>query len=848
MKRSISMLLTVILLILCVLTYIPADSQPVFASTKAEETRAIGIVFDNSGSMYIRNNQAWSRATYAMEVFASMLNKGDTLLIYPMHKISVGDQEYDMSNPFQITDASQASKIREIYTPLPYGTPIETIDSAAQGIKNVQADQKYMIVLTDGNAFDRNGKPFEDGLQVSELDKCLQQHISPSLNVLYLGIGTDVVMPSLAQTEQFTKKQATDSKNVLSSLTEMCNQIFGRDTLPSNCISGKKVNFDISMKKLIVFVQGENVSGLKVNGKSGLVGKKQSETSTKYGTKGCGLYDSKYDAGLQGMMVTYTDCAAGSYTIEYKGTASSIEIYYEPDADLQFVFTDAKGNKVDPKALYEGDYKVSYGMKDARTGELIESDLLGEPKYSGSYFIDGKEQTFSHTGFRGEETISLKMGQKFKANLTATYLSGYTITKDSSDFGWPEGGIQVAARPAGELKLEISGGDKAYPLQDLEKGKPFVAKVYYNGKQLTGDELKKVELNWKTKDDNATIQKELVGDHYNLYLNYADANAPQDTVVGKCTVDITAFYAAEGSSKAQAVASLTYTITDEVGFQMEVTASQDYIVIKEIKDSEPIEVKVSINGKPLTAAEFANVKLDVDCGGIDYKITPNQKDSSFAIQLLPTKGIESKDYPVKVTAHYTDRIGRTMDVEDSASITMSTVPLWVKWLIGILLLILLIIIIVLIARIKRLPKKIKVGPQVRMYIGDDEKTDAADINVSLSKGQLEISAEYPGVSSRVMMDVKPGKNSYLCKKHKDRIVAVDCSSIFSADRAIITEVTIRASTFDLDETTGRLAEDQKIKKNLEIKNGQQISYRGFVRSGRSKKAFYVEVPLVFRKK
>ena len=66
---------------------------------------------------------------------------------------------------------------------------------------------------------------------------------------------------------------------------------------------------------------------------------------------------------------------------------------------------DAAGNTVDPQALYEGDYKVSFGMKDAKTGKLISSDLLGNPKYQGSYYINGQEYPITHEGFSGSADV-----------------------------------------------------------------------------------------------------------------------------------------------------------------------------------------------------------------------------------------------------------------------------------------------------------------------------------------------------------------------------------------------------------------------------------------------------------
>ena len=158
MRRKILSILNVALMLFAIampaVATEPAENAAVASQVKkVEASRAIAIVFDNSGSMYMNNNKAWSHATYAMEVFASMLNKGDTLQIYPMHSITVNGQTYTMDNPFTITDASQASSIRGIYTSEPYGTPIESVDAAIAGIAKLTADKKYMLVLTDGDSF-----------------------------------------------------------------------------------------------------------------------------------------------------------------------------------------------------------------------------------------------------------------------------------------------------------------------------------------------------------------------------------------------------------------------------------------------------------------------------------------------------------------------------------------------------------------------------------------------------------------------------------------------------------------------------------------------------------------------
>ena len=843
-KRYISVLLAVVLLLSCALVVSPK----VHASTKAGETRAIAIVFDNSGSMYESGNQAWCRATYAMEVFASMLNAGDLLQIYPMCPITVGNQTYTMEAPLQITDAAQAATIRDIFTADAGGTPIESIDCAATGLQSVRADKKYMIVLTDGGTFSKNGVGFTKERTRKELDNRVSKYAGPAMTVMYLGIGSAACMPNSAESEYFSKKHAVNTADVLSTLTVMCNQIFGRDTLPKSRISGKSIEFDISMIKLIVFVQGENIANLKITG--GSVGRQIGTQQTKYSTKGAGDLKSVPDTSLQGMIVTYEGCAAGKYNIEYTGTATSIEVYYEPDADLDFVFTDAAGNTVDPQALYEGDYKVSFGMKDAKTGKLISSDLLGNPKYQGSYFIDGKEHTITHEGFSGSVDVPLKMGEKFQANLTVTYLSGYTISKDSSDFGWPEGGIQVAPRPAGDFRLEITGGDDAYSLQDLEKGSTYIAKVYYQGTQLTGSELEKVELKWNPDASNVEIQKEFADDHWKLSLHYKDPAAPQNTVCGECTVNISASYCAQASDEAYTQTPLTYNIVDDFSpLQIELYAPETYIVIGELEKSKAFVVNLKLNGSPLTAEDFANVKLQVDCGGIEHTVTANQQDSSYLVKLLPTDGIGEGNYQIKVKAQYTDHIGRETTTDESVSITLSKIPLWLRWAIGILLLLILFLIIWVILHIKVLPTKAHTGKKLsNLNFDGEDVTKSTSFLAEIKKDGARMQTQYGGRKFGLQMSVTPGQDSYLYKQHKARSAEVKPISVRSFGPVTIQEALIGTAKYTFDDESRKLVPAIPNQKPFLLKNGTTVRYSGTIKDAGIDKDFEVLSKISFNKK
>lgn len=840
------MILAVLLLLSCMLTGVPTAQ----AAGKTSESRAIAIVFDNSGSMYDEGDRAWCRATYAMEVFAAMLNDGDTLMIYPMNPITIGSTEYTMDRPYRISDASQASTIREIYTPWAGGTPIESIDCAAAGLSGVQADKKYLIILTDGGNFSLNDQNLSNESTRDQLNMRIKDNAGKDMTIMYLGIGNAACKPTVAESEYFVKKMAANSVDVLNRLTEMCNLVFGRDSMPSNHINGTTVDFDITMKKLIVFVQGENIDAVSLTDSTGNpVGRQVSSQQTHYATEGSGNYNDGVDNTLQGMMVTYADCPAGTYTLNYTGSVSSVDIYYEPDADLDFVFTDMAGNPVEANALYEDTYKVSFGIKDAQTGQLIASDLLGKPHYEGKYWINGQEHPLSHDGYSGEATVDLKMNDTFAAEMTVTYLSGYTITKNNSDFGWDLDGIQVAPRPAGDLRLEITGGDDLYSLQRLEEGTPFIATVYYQGQQLTGAELENVSLEWEPEKSNAEIKKTFLDDHYELTLHYKDPADPQSTVCGPCTVTIYAVYAPPGYGEATAPCPVSYNINDDFSpLQLELDAPEDYIVISQLKDSQPITVNVKCNGTKMSPLDFAGVELQVDCD-IPHTVTRQDDDSSFLIQLEEAPGIAEGDYPVVVSAVYTDNIGRTTQVEDSIEITLSNIPLWIKWAVSLALLFALIALVLCILHIRVLPSKANVTKKnSSMNFDGEEETKSTTFDFKIKKGQATLQSKYAGVKSGISMDVKPGKESYLRKPQARRSAEVKPATLRKLGNATIQEVSIGSIKYVLNEETNKLERLPKSDKPFLLKHGMTISYTGTMMNAGIPKPFTVSTKLNFKKK
>ena len=852
MKRYISIVLAVFLLIGCLSVGAPAAD----AAKKATKSRAIAIVFDNSGSMYFPGEAAWCRATYAMEVFASMLNEGDVLQIYPMWPIKVEGKTYDMKNPYQITDVTKATAIEDLSTPEASGTPIQTIDHAASGLQKLNADLKYLIILTDGTYFHApDGTKWDTATTVVELDKKVEQYAGKGMTMMFLGIDsttsdTEACLPSAPETASFVKRRAEDSADVLSSLTAMCNQIFGRDAFADGKnISGRTVEFNMSMGKLIVFVQGTDISDLKLTG--GSIGNPVLSQQTKYATKGADNRNGwEIDKSLQGMIVTYEDVPAGTYTIDYKGKESSVEVYFEPDADLAFEFTDAEGNKVNFDELYEGDYTVTFGLKDGQTGQWIESDLLGDPQYEVTFYHNDQTEQFQATGKRNEKTVSLKKGDTFSADLKVTYLKDYTEFKSSSDFGWPEGGITIASKPAGVLKINVSGGQETYPLEELESGEPYVVEVTYEGQKLTGQDLVNA-LSWDNASGNANLVAEFADDHCKLYLKHKNPDAPLETPCGDCTVSLKAAYTPQGSDEVTKSAELKYTIKyDAPTVKLEMSVPQNYIVIKEMQESKPITVKLRINGVPLTAEEFANAKINVDCGGLKHTVTPNEQGSSYTIKLLPAEGLKEGVYDITVTGTFIDKLGNesaTNAVEDK--VTLSNMPMWMKWAIGLLFLLILCIIAWIIMHIKVMPKNVRHNnPDCMFSVAGKNETEGTTFKARRDGKTLKAQATFAGNTVGIKVaDLVPGPNSFLCTPNKKRSMLVRNPGNSVKAVGEITSVDINGVSYQYQQKTGKLEPVEEQQRPYKIGNGCYLTFEGKMNIGGKVKKFRADIPVIFKK-
>ncbi len=700
MKKRLLSLLVAITLLASMLACFALTGT---AATKQEKKRVIGVVFDNSGSMY-GDTSKWCRATYGMEVFAAMMNPGDQMMIFPMHDISLGKdgQVMPKEQPLVINGPSEANKIRQIYTPDPSGTPFSTVTTAYENLKTVTADEKYLIILTDGT--------FDGGMTSGQVSQYLDEY-SRDMNVMFLAIGSSVNMPTVTDSAKQLYEKASDSSLVLSKLTMMCNRIFGRKELK---VENGKISFDVSMGKIIVFAQGENVSSVTLDGGSLI-----SSYETKYSELGAGgIYEnSTVDRALQGMLVTYKDLDAGTYQLSYSGNPKNISVYYEPDVDILVQLINQDGQVVDGgSGMYAGTYTMKYCLVD-KYGNPTDSDLLGDVNYDITYTINGQEYTITATE-SGSKEIELPPDSTLDADFKVRFLEDFSIHKTGQDFGWPFGGINIVPRPVGTVELRVSGGQDLYQMSTLENDAVYRVQLYLDGELLGGDSLKNAQLSFDLLGGNAQYDIKQDSDGYTVSLKYN--GEAKSTDCGKYQATFSASYTNEdGQTGTTPEVVKTFEIADDsMGLAAEIVLIQDYYLTYEIDESEPILIYLTVEGAPLTAEQFAMVTPSVDIPGLKFDLQPDATNSMYIVKLSSEGEPETGDYKITFTASGTDEVGRPFTTKDTAEFELANYPMWVKILFWVLLALLIALLVWLYLNAKILPKQIGAGKGTFTVDGD----------------------------------------------------------------------------------------------------------------------------------
>lgn len=436
-------------------------------------TRIINVVYDDSGSMIQSGGQAvdrWCQAKYAMEVFAALLGENDSLNIYVM-----SDYEHGNAPGPRLSlrgGDGQNANVAKIHNMLTTAgnTPFESVHKAQNDLASFSADEKWLVVLTDGQ-FQLNG----NNMNNTEIDAFFAKKAN-DVNVIFLGMGADAAAIKANENQGLFYEKAADSKEILSKITGICTRIFNSDRLEVN--ASKIVEFDVPMGELTVFAQGANVTIDGIVDEGGKTYKASLEpVNVQYSETASGgdrYPDFVVNRNLKGSILTFRDdFPAGSYKVDVSG-ATTVEVYYKPNIEIAAYLTNSAGEEVTQlENLKAGEYTIQFGFVKAGTQERVnQSKLLGNVTYSAVVTNNGVEHPDTYSS---GDKIYLEEGS-LQIDAEAHYLEYNSVSThlDYSIFEDKGTSFQVLDSP--ECPITKDG---------LDSEKPIEVQMAINGVEIT---------------------------------------------------------------------------------------------------------------------------------------------------------------------------------------------------------------------------------------------------------------------------------------------------------------------------------------------------------------------------
>lgn len=555
----ISSLLLMLLMVVSVFCTIPFTASAATV-TKSEKNYDIAVVFDNSGSMY--QNQGWCRAKYAMEIFASMLNYDkDKLHIFPMWEVTTDGSQPDSGGSYaaiEVKSKKDIDKISNLYTVRPSNTPFAPITEAYNYLKTSSADEKWLIILTDG-AFNQEARG--QGASI-DLQKRVSSLASKEIKVQYLGFGGATALKANEANNFFAKKSSDTS--LKDDLIGICNAIFQRSILPSNRLNGEKLNLDLSMKNVIVFAQGANAKIVSLKDSSGKeVAVTLDSGQRKYSDiKAKGYADAPIDTSLAGQVVTFAACPKGEYILSYSG-AEKIQIFYEPDVDIDISFTNTDGQKIEkPEDFVAGEYTVNSKIVDASTGEDVTShELMGNDVKLSTYVKTSKDS--ERKEYANGAKINFEPDDSTEIWVEGEYLGKYKISsKDDKKWDWLNG-IEINPDTV-DFKIDatVLQSQSWFKTKDHDNWKPIRIAMTLDGQPLTDEQLANTKLTITTSGDLKYRCEPIQGESaYNVYIAQDENGKYIEPETGKYKLNASATYIDEYGEET--------TAKDDVSFEIQ---------------------------------------------------------------------------------------------------------------------------------------------------------------------------------------------------------------------------------------------------------------------------------------
>lgn len=479
--RSVCMRLSIRVLVafFAVILMWPGAMLQAEASETEEPTRIINVVYDDSASMFLRNADTWCKAKYSMEVCAAMLGEKDTMNIFVMSDFDKGAKG-KIKLTLNGSDGASVNvkKVHEMHT-TGKNTPLASVVAAFNDIKGKQADEKWLLVLTDGL--------FENGpnevIPKEEVQGTFDGMKGQGVKIMLFSMSADVnFVPD--ETNDLYFRQAKDTKDILTNVTDISKQLVNANEISVN--SDHEISLAVPMKELIVFAQGKDadIQSISPSGK----GVQDETASVQYSTKATDdpKYDGKVniDRNLVGKIATYKGYfPMGKYSLSVSGE-DTLTVFYKPDIDIKATVD----GKTDLSNVEAGEHKIRFEIVDGQTGKVIKDsqaaqDLLGAIDYHAVI-----TSTDPKTGEKRTEEVN---GQEATINFTegamtidaeASFLT-YNHARTTTDY-------YIFKNKSVELKL-VDSPEYKVKKKEIENGNtPLKLKATLEGKDFTEEQWK----------------------------------------------------------------------------------------------------------------------------------------------------------------------------------------------------------------------------------------------------------------------------------------------------------------------------------------------------------------------
>lgn len=360
-----------------------------------EPARQINLVLDESGSMFVdqeRNpSTLWSMAKYSLETFAALIGPGDTLNVFPMS--AYGPSAPAVPELIISGSTTAEERVQTVHDLVLRGrsTPWRSVTAAAENLLSSQADEKWLVILTDGEFFDEL-EPVPTETVVNLLEELATRGVS----VAFMSIGQEAVILQPGEGRIF--EQVDDAKQLLGAMTGFANTIFERSVVTGLDVGGVW-NTDIPLSEVVLFAQGPDVSIGEAQTSSGAIAPEETvrvkwTTNPDISVRSPTNPDEKLiipalpDESLEGQLATFRSLPAGDITFDV-ANASQVDAFYKPDVEFGYTITDPDGIDVGNVLVADQPYTLNYSFMDSSCIP-VDSPLLNPVDYTAEVLKGGQ--------------------------------------------------------------------------------------------------------------------------------------------------------------------------------------------------------------------------------------------------------------------------------------------------------------------------------------------------------------------------------------------------------------------------------------------------------------------------